>query len=148
MSDAPLVYCRPDECSYCIALGRNLETALAELAALKKQLRLANIDCFNNEAELAEMTVYRDNARQQMEWLREERDTAQAALAELDRMLAALIDAHYGMSFHHIGDGDGLTADEAAEIRTYAKLRVEGHRMNACVLSHRGTRHKQCGVGT
>jgi len=37
MSDAPLVYCRPDECSYCIALARNLETALAELAALKGQ---------------------------------------------------------------------------------------------------------------
>jgi hypothetical protein len=50
---------------------------------------------------------------------------AEAALAERDRMLAALIDAHYGMSFHHIGDGDGLTADEAAEIRTYAKLRAE-----------------------
>ena len=37
MSDAPLVYCRPDECSYCIALARNLETALAELAALKER---------------------------------------------------------------------------------------------------------------
>ena len=37
VSEAPLVYCRPDECSYCIALARNLETALAKLAALKGQ---------------------------------------------------------------------------------------------------------------
>jgi chromosome segregation ATPase len=37
MDDAPLVYCRPDECSYCIALASNLETALAELAALKER---------------------------------------------------------------------------------------------------------------
>ncbi|MDD5358265.1 MAG: hypothetical protein PHX80_03910 [Candidatus Nanoarchaeia archaeon] len=28
-----------------------------------------------------------------------------------------LIDAHYGMSLHHIGDGDGISKEDADEIR-------------------------------
>ena len=73
MSDAPLVYCRPDECSYCIALARNLETALAELAALKER------EPSEVESECARYRhLYEAESR-----IRKAQDKELAALAEL-----------------------------------------------------------------
>lgn len=40
---------------------------------------------------------------------------------KLKRMLKSLIDAHYGLSFNLIGDIDGMTEEEAKEIRQWAK---------------------------
>jgi hypothetical protein len=36
--------------------------------------------------------------------------------ADYRRMLTNVIDANYGTSWHHIGDGDGMPPDAAAEL--------------------------------
>lgn len=36
-------------------------------------------------------------------------------------LLSLLIDAHYGIGFHHIGDGDGIPEDEASALREFAE---------------------------
>ena len=87
MSDAPLVYCRPDECSYCIALARNLETALAELAALKGQARTLLEAIFNAEdpedAEEIVADAFPAGAPAWvLEWYREHPTEEEAARAE------------------------------------------------------------------
>lgn len=48
-------------------------------------------------------------------------------LEKAERMLDSLIDAHYGGSFHHIGDGDGIPKEEADELREWSNTyRVKG----------------------
>ena len=41
------------------------------------------------------------------------------------RMLINVIDANYGSSFHHIGDGDGIPSKEAAEIAEFWREHLE-----------------------
>ena len=53
-----------------------------------------------------------------------------AASPDMFRMLKNLIDAHYGSSFHHIGDGDGIPEAEADEIRKWAEMNM-GHAARA-----------------
>lgn len=43
-------------------------------------------------------------------------EAAEAKAARLEKALASLFDAQYGVAYHHCGDGDGLTPEEAAEI--------------------------------
>lgn len=38
---------------------------------------------------------------------------------KLEKMLVTIIDANYGASPHHIGDGDGIPEREANEIRLW-----------------------------
>lgn len=40
-------------------------------------------------------------------------------IEQLTRMLANVIDANYGTDVHDIGNGDGLSPEEAAEIQTW-----------------------------
>ncbi len=40
---------------------------------------------------------------------------------KLERMFRNLVDTTYGMAYHHIGDGDGLTKAEAAEMVEFLK---------------------------
>lgn len=42
-----------------------------------------------------------------------------------ERLLRELFDAHYGMSYHHCGDGDGLTIAQAREIVAFVKAPEE-----------------------
>ena len=46
--------------------------------------------------------------------------------AEMGEMLNELIDSHYGMATHHIGDGDGIPDEMAEKIRIYWADRVKG----------------------
>lgn len=39
-------------------------------------------------------------------------------VSKLHDVILGLIDAHYGTSLHHVGDGDGLTEVEADNIKT------------------------------
>ena len=39
--------------------------------------------------------------------------------ARLTRMLVTVIDANYGTSYHHIGDGDGIPEGQAKEIQEW-----------------------------
>lgn len=48
-------------------------------------------------------------------------EAAEAKAARLKKALDSLFDAHYGMSYHHCGDGDGLNPEEAAEIVALVK---------------------------
>lgn len=43
----------------------------------------------------------------------------------LRRMLSTVIDANYGTSFHHIGDGDGIPEAQANEIAEWWKSELE-----------------------
>lgn len=40
-------------------------------------------------------------------------------LGEVDQMLAAVLDAHYGLAFHHIGDGDGIEPEMAKKVAAW-----------------------------
>lgn len=40
-------------------------------------------------------------------------------------MLLELFDAHYGVAYHHCGDGDGLEPDTAAKIVAFVKAQHE-----------------------
>lgn len=43
----------------------------------------------------------------------------------LRRMLSTVIDANYGTSYHHIGDGDGIPHEQAKEIAEWWRLELE-----------------------
>ena len=45
-----------------------------------------------------------------------DRNHLESRLAQAEWALDALFDAHYGTEYHHCGDGDGLTPEEAALI--------------------------------
>lgn len=47
--------------------------------------------------------------------------SGEVTFSVLDEMFRRLIDAHYGTDLHHIGDGDGLTGEEAEDIRRYIR---------------------------
>lgn len=53
----------------------------------------------------------------------------------VESMLENLIDAHYGTSLHHIGDGDGLSDDDAAEIREWMEQRQDENRRKVFIES-------------
>lgn len=44
---------------------------------------------------------------------------------KVEDMLARVLDAHYGLAFHHIGDGDGIDAREATEIKAWWVARTK-----------------------
>lgn len=46
----------------------------------------------------------------------------------LEHMLEALLDAHYGASLHHIGDGDGISVGEAEQLREWRGERLASSR--------------------
>jgi len=110
MDDAPLVYCRPDECSYCIALGRNLETALAELAALKA-------------AELSEHRLAREEAEQELAALKDADTTGM--VGEMVRLKAELKTALV-MVKQRDAQMDDVVAELAARDRMLEWLVKEG----------------------
>lgn len=43
----------------------------------------------------------------------------------LTRMLATVIDANYGTSYHHIGDGDGIPEEQAKEIQEWWRAHLQ-----------------------
>lgn len=43
---------------------------------------------------------------------------------ELEEMLDSVLDAHYGSETNHIGDGDGLSDDEANKLRSWYSIRL------------------------
>ena len=46
--------------------------------------------------------------------------------ARLEEMLNELIDCHYGVATHHIGDGDGIPDKMAEKIRGYWEAHLKG----------------------
>ena len=90
------------ELDYCEGCGARLgENPLAaELFAARQAALTEGVARGEAKAELAEMTTYRDNARQQMEWLRDERDTARSELAALKWKYEymALLDVHMAVA--------------------------------------------------
>lgn len=46
-------------------------------------------------------------------------DQLNTEIIDLREMLHELLDSHYGMASHHIGDGDGIGEDMAEKIRAY-----------------------------
>lgn len=47
------------------------------------------------------------------------------AVEELESMLAKVLDAHYGLAFHHIGDGDGIKPEMAKKLAKWWKARTQ-----------------------
>lgn len=65
-----------------------------------------------------------DHARHK--FVEPERTPTDAERADkLERMLVTVIDANYGISYHDIGNGDGITETDAEEIRLWWKSRLE-----------------------
>ena len=50
----------------------------------------------------------------------------EAQTARLEEMLNELIDCHYGVATHHIGDGDGIPDKTAEKIRDYWEAHLKG----------------------
>ena len=94
--DAPLLYCRPKECSYCVAFVANIEkrderiTELeAELAALLKTMRAGGCrDCDDLAAELekAQWAITQWQADED-DWVRD-RAALEAEVARLNLVCA------------------------------------------------------------
>ena len=42
-----------------------------------------------------------------------------ASVDDLEKMLNEVLDAHYGVATHHIGDGDGISPEMAEKIKVY-----------------------------
>jgi len=47
------------------------------------------------------------------------------ARTKVEDMLASVLDSHYGVATHHIGDGDGIDPREATEIRAWWAARLK-----------------------
>jgi len=94
-------------------------------------IECAEVDRLITRAEAAE--AYIERIRQAMggyadsdlaslaETLKKRDDALEAEVERLRAALTSLFDAHYGMSYHHCGDGDGLNPEEAAEIVALVK---------------------------
>ena len=52
-------------------------------------------------------------------WIAERIAKADNLNADLEEMLVELLDSHYGMATHHIGDGDGIPDEMAEKIKAY-----------------------------
>lgn len=52
-------------------------------------------------------------------------EIVESEAGKLKRMLATVLDANYGTSYHHIGDGDGIPENDAEEIRLWWKDHLE-----------------------
>lgn len=50
-----------------------------------------------------------------------ERDEYYSRMVSANTMLVELIDAHYGVSYHHIGDGDGISKEMADKLREFMR---------------------------
>ncbi len=44
-------------------------------------------------------------------------EALETRVRESEAAVKSLVDAHYGMSYHHIGDSDGMTKAEADVVR-------------------------------
>jgi len=108
---------------------------LAALNRYREELEAAEFDlkCCQRERgyNLARAEAAEDRAEAAEQKLREiaqftlktntRAEAAEAKAARLKKALDSLFDAHYGMSYHHCGDGDGLNPEEAAEIVALVK---------------------------
>lgn len=90
----------------------------AELMAQAPAL-LARAEAAEDRAEAAEQKL-REIAQFTLK-TNTRAEAAEAKAARLKKALDSLFDAHYGMSYHHCGDGDGLNPEEAAEIVALVK---------------------------
>jgi hypothetical protein len=97
----------------------DIDAAIDEIERLREQLRLANIDATNNEAEANELRAERDEARREVARLLDVETGHRIAIASL----TAERDEARRMACDALAAGDNEEASEYARLRGWCYLR-------------------------